>query len=390
MASFAAIRSRKQAVEAQHMSTILNLSLTHVSRPRKTIEALLEESGVRVNGGKPWDIRVFDERFYARVVREGSLGFGESYMERWWDVEDLEELVYRLLSSRIDERVLSWRDMLAYASAALLNRQRRARAFTVGERHYDIGNDLYECMLDSRLIYSCGYWEEARTLEAAQRAKLDLVFRKLDLKPGQRVLDVGCGWGGGLEYAAREYGVEGVGITISREQADYARSKCAGLPIEIRLQDYRDMRGDFDHIYSIGMFEHVGPKNYRRYLQIMRRCLRPGGRFLLHTIGARRASRRGNDPWIDKYIFPNSKLPTDPQITAAMKGLFGTAGRQAIGAHYVPTLRAWRANFERHWPTLRKTRDDAFFRMWKFYLCSSAATFRAAKNEVWQFLLTPV
>jgi cyclopropane-fatty-acyl-phospholipid synthase len=372
------------------MSTIMNFSLTHVSRPRKTLEALFEESGVRINGGKPWDIRVFDEGFYARVLREGSLGFGESYMERWWDVEDLEELIYRLLVSRIDERVLTWRDVLAYASAALLNRQRRARAFTVGERHYDIGNDLYECMLDSRMIYSCGYWEEARTLEAAQRAKLDLVFRKLDLKPGQRVLDVGCGWGGGLEYAARQYGVEGVGITISREQADYARNKCAGLPIEIRLQDYRDMRGDFDHIYSIGMFEHVGPKNYRRYLQTMRRCLRPGGRFLLHTIGAKHASRRGNDPWIDKYIFPNSKLPTDPQIAAAMKGLFGTGGRQAIGAHYVPTLRAWRANFERHWPTLRKTPDDAFFRMWKFYLCSSAASFRAAKNDVWQFLLMPV
>ncbi|HEY2534888.1 MAG TPA: cyclopropane fatty acyl phospholipid synthase [Xanthobacteraceae bacterium] len=373
------------------MSTIMNFSQSHVSRPRKTIEALLGESGVRINGGNPWDIRVFDEGFYARVLRQGSLGFGESYMERWWDVEDLEELVYRLLSARIDERVLTWRDVIAYASAALLNRQRRARAFAVGERHYDIGNDLYEHMLDSRMMYSCGYWQTARTLDEAQRAKLDLVFRKLDLKAGQRVLDVGCGWGGGLEYAAREYGVEGVGITISREQADYARGKCHGLPVEIRLQDYRDLRGDFDHIYSIGMFEHVGPKNYRGYLRTLRRCLRPGGRFLLHTIGANRASsRRGNDPWIDKYIFPNSKLPSDPQIATALEGLFAIAGRQAIGTHYVPTLRAWRANFERHWQTLRKTRDDAFFRMWKFYLCSSAATFRAAKNDVWQYLLTPV
>lgn len=372
------------------MSTILHFSPSHASRPRKAIEALLRECGVRINGNDPWDIRVFDEHFFARVLREGSLGFGESYMERWWDVEDLEELVYRLLSARLDERVWTWHDVLAYCSAALFNRQRPARAFTVGERHYDLGNDLYECMLDSRMIYSCGYWQGARNLDEAQRAKLDLVFQKLELKPGQRVLDVGCGWGGALEYAAKQYGVEGVGVTVSREQAAHARQRCAGLPIEIRLQDYRDMRGDFDHIYSIGMFEHVGPKNYRRYLNIVRRCLRPSGRFLLHSIGANGAGKhRGNDPWIEKYIFPNSKLPTQPQVQAAIKGLFRINGRQAIGPNYIPTLRAWRANFERHWPLLRKTRDDAFFRMWEFYLNSSAATFRAGKNDVWQFLLTP-
>jgi cyclopropane-fatty-acyl-phospholipid synthase len=286
--------------------------------------------------------------------------------------------------------VWTWRDVLAYCSAALFNHQRPARAFTVGERHYDLGNDLYEAMLDSRMIYSCGYWQSAHNLDEAQRAKLDLVFQKLELKPGQRVLDVGCGWGGALEYAAKQYGVEGVGITVSRAQAAHARQRCAGLPVEIRLQDYRDMRGDFDHIYSIGMFEHVGPKNYRRYLDIVRRCLRPSGRFLLHTIGANGAGkRRGNDPWIEKYIFPNSKLPTQPQVASAIKGLFRINGRQAIGPNYIPTLRAWRANFERHWPLLRKTRDDAFFRMWEFYLNSSAATFRAGKNDVWQFLLTP-
>lgn len=372
------------------MSTIPNFSPSRLSRPRKLVAGLLEECGIRIDGGNPWDIRVFDEDFFARVLRQGSLGFGESYIERGWDTGDVEELMYRLLSARIDERVRTWRDVIAYASAVLFNRQRPARAFAVGERHYDLGNDIYELMLDSRMIYSCGYWENARTLEEAQRAKLDLVFQKLALKPGQRVLDVGCGWGGALEYAAREYGVEGVGITISREQADYARKKCAGLPIDIRLQDYRDLRGDFDHIYSIGMFEHVGPKNYRRYLHTLRRCLRPGGRFLLHTIVAIRANNRSStDPWIDKYIFPNSKLPTEAQIAAAAEGLFDIAGRQAIGSHYIPTLRAWRANFERHWPTLRLTRGDVFFRMWEFYLSSSAATFRAGKNDVWQLLLMP-
>jgi cyclopropane-fatty-acyl-phospholipid synthase len=328
---------------------------------------LLEQCGVHINGANSWDIQVFNEDFYARVLREGSLGFGESYMERWWDVGDLEELIYRLLSARLDERVRTWPDLLAYLSAILVNRQRRARAFLVGERHYDIGNDLYEHMLDPRMIYSCAYWERAHTLEEAQRAKLDLVFGKLALKPGQRVLDVGCGWGGALAYAARTYGVEGTGITISREQADYARAKCAGLPVEILLQDYREMRGDFDHIYSIGMFEHVGPKNYRTFMQTMRRCLRPDGRFLLHTIGVNRAgARRSNDPWIEKYIFPNSKLPTEGQIMAASRGSFRVAGRQAIGSNYVPTLRAWRANFERYWPTLKRTRDDVFFECGSF------------------------
>ncbi|HEV7357865.1 MAG TPA: cyclopropane fatty acyl phospholipid synthase [Steroidobacteraceae bacterium] len=372
------------------MATTWNLSQSHSSRPRRTLEELLDDCGVHINGSNPWDIRVFNEDFYARVLHQGSLGFGESYMERWWDVGDLEELIYRVLKARLDERVQTWRDVIAYLSAAFVNRQRRSRAFVVGERHYDIGNDLYERMLDSRMIYSCGYWENANTLEEAQRAKLDLVFRKLALQPGQRVLDVGCGWGGALEYAAREYGVEGVGVTISREQADYARKRCAGLPIEIRLEDYRETRGDFDHIYSIGMFEHVGPKNYRTYMQTMRRCLRPGGRFLLHTIGANRTSvRPGNDPWIEKYIFPNSKLPTESEISAATGGLFNVVGQQSIGLHYVRTLRAWRANFERSWPTLKRTRDDEFFRMWEFYLNSSAATFRSENADVWQWLLTP-
>ncbi|HEX3913299.1 MAG TPA: cyclopropane fatty acyl phospholipid synthase [Steroidobacteraceae bacterium] len=371
------------------MSTTWNLSQSHSSRVRRTVEDLLEDCGIQINGSNPWDIRVFNEDFYARVLHQGSLGFGESYMERWWDAGDLEELIYRLLKARLDERVHTWRDVVSYVSAAFFNRQRRSRAFEVGERHYDIGNDLYECMLDSRMIYSCAYWENADTLEEAQRAKLDLVFRKLALKPGQRVLDVGCGWGGALEYAAKEYGVGGVGITISREQADYARKRCEGLPIEIRLEDYRETRGDFDHIYSIGMFEHVGPKNYRTYMQAMRRCLRPGGRFLLHSIGAnRRSGRNSNDPWIEKYIFPNSKLPTEAQIGAAIQGSFAVAGRQAIGSNYVRTLRSWRANFERNWPMLRRTRADAFFRMWEFYLNASAATFRAEKNDVWQWLLT--
>jgi cyclopropane-fatty-acyl-phospholipid synthase len=371
------------------MRTSWILPWVQANRMRGAVERLLERCNVQIDGNGLCDIRVHNEGFYARLLADGSLGLGESYMERWWDVMDLEGLIYRLLEARLDEQVRTWRDVVAFLTAKTSNPQRRARAFQVAERHYDLGNDLYECMLDRRMIYSCAYWEAADTLEEAQRAKLKLVFDKLDLRAGRRVLDVGCGWGGALQLAAQDYAVEGVGVTVSREQADYARRMCAALPVTIHLQDYRDIRGQFDSIYSIGMFEHVGPKNYRTYMDTLRRCLGRDGRFLLHTIGANRPSRT-NDPWIEKYIFPNGKLPTREQINAALEGLFKVVNWQSIGTHYVRTLHEWRSNFETHWPRLKTTRDERFYRMWHFYLSASAASFRAGKNDVWQVLLEPV
>ncbi len=255
-------------------------------RPRRIVTQLLSDCGVRINGDAPHDIRVRNEDFYARALINGSLGLGESYMDGWWEADDLDGFIYRLIHAQLDERVFSWRNFAAYLIASDFNLQRRGRAFQIGERHYDLGNDLYECMLDKRMIYSCAYWESATTLEEAQRAKLELIFKKLDLKAGQRVLDIGCGWGGALQLAASEYDIEGVGVTVSQEQAQYARQMCAGLPVAILLHDYRDLRSTFDRIFSIGMFEHVGAKNYRTYMQTVRRCLKPDGRFLLHTIGA--------------------------------------------------------------------------------------------------------
>jgi cyclopropane-fatty-acyl-phospholipid synthase len=388
------LRSAENTVATRGPATTLDGKRTRrqsragASHAKRRILGLLQECGVTIDGSDPRDIRVLDERLYARVLTDGSLGLGESYMDGWWTVHDLDGFVYRLLAARIDERVRTWRDVTSYCCALLFNLQRRSRAFQVGQRHYDIGNDLYERMLDRRMIYSCGYWHSAMTLEAAQEAKLELVFRKLGLQHGQRILDIGCGWGGALKFAAEQYQVEGVGITISEEQASYARAICIGLPITILLQDYRDLQGSFDHIYSIGMFEHVGVKNYRTYMQTAHRLLRPGGHFLLHTIGAMKSANR-TDAWLEKYIFPNSVLPSQRQIAEAIDSLFAIESWQCIGPHYDRTLLAWRTNFEKHWPELSHRRDARFFRMWRFYLSASAASFRARKNDVWQVLLAP-
>ena len=362
------------------------------SRARRRLTRLFAEAGVEVDGTNPWDVQVHDERFFGRVIAHGSLGLGESYMDGWWYARDLDGFLYRVVTARLRSRVFTWTDLFAGLTASLSNLQRPARVFEVGEKHYDIGNELYAAMLDHRMIYSCAYWANAPTLDAAQEAKLELVFHKLGLRPGDRVLDVGCGWGGALRFAAEKYGVSGVGVTIAREQAELARRACVGLPISIRLQDYRALTADepanrFDHIWSIGMFEHVGPRNYPRYFETLRECLLTGGKFLLHTIGGFESTNR-IDPWMNRYIFPNAVLPSQQQIVAAIDGLFVVDGWQRIRRHYEPTLLAWRDNFERWWAREGR-RDERFRRMWMFYLSGCAAVFRSGQMDVWQVLLTP-
>ncbi|MDQ6647615.1 MAG: cyclopropane fatty acyl phospholipid synthase, partial [Pseudomonadota bacterium] len=288
---------------------------------KKRARDLLAYAGIHIDGSAKTDLRVRDDRLYAHVFAHGSLGLGEAYMDGWWDADDLPGLCTRLLTAGIDQKLKTLDSLLAHLKARFINLQRGERALEVGKVHYDLGNDLFHAMLGKRMVYSCGYWARADNLDDAQAAKLDLVCRKLQLKTGQRVLDIGCGWGEALKYAAENYGIEGVGITISQEQADYARQLCAGLPIEIRMLDYRDLDDRFDAIYSIGMFEHVGGRNYRTYFETVRRCLKEDGLSLLHTIGSNSAPAQP-DPWIEKYIFPNSMIPAASQVTAAMENLF--------------------------------------------------------------------
>jgi len=358
-------------------------------RLRHRVEGLLAEAGVGIGGHRPQDIQVHDPDWYGRVLAQGSLGLGESYMDGAWEANALDIFLLHLMRARIDERVHGLGEITDALRARLFNLQSGSGSYEVGKRHYDLGNDLYQAMLGRRLVYSCGYWAEADNLDDAQEAKLDLICRKLGLRAGQHVLDIGCGWGEALKFAAERYGVSGVGVTISAEQAEYARQLCAGLPIEIRLQDYRELDERFDAVFSVGMFEHVGDKNYRRYFEVARRCLRAEGLFLLHTIGSN-ISRHRTDPWIARYIFPNSMLPSAQQITEASEGLFVLEDWHSFGADYDLTLQAWRANVEAAWGRLDPDRyDERFRRMWRFYLAASMASFRCRHAQLWQLVLSP-
>jgi cyclopropane-fatty-acyl-phospholipid synthase len=344
-------------------------------------------AGIQIDGTRPFDLRVHDGSFYARVLRDGALGLGESYMDGHWDCEALDVLVAKMLDARLNERVPDLRTLAFMAAARLVNLQTRARAFEVADRHYDLGNDLYEAMLDRRLAYTCGYWKGARDLDEAQEAKLDLVCRKIGLRQGMRVLDLGCGWGCFARFAAERYGARVTGYTISSQQVALGRKLCAGLPVEIVLDDYRNAQGSFDAVLSIGILEHVGCKNYSTYMQVVDRCLAPGGVALVHTIGANRAGRILN-LWFHKYIFPNAVLPSLAQITAAMEGRFVPEDVHNIGPDYDPTLMAWHANFERAWPSLRARYGERFRRMWRFYLLSCAGAFRARYVQLYQIVAT--
>ena len=353
---------------------------------KKLVRQLLDLAKVRIGGQEPHDILVHNPGFYPRVVAGGSLALGESYMDGWWDCDALDCFFERILSADLDQKVKrSWPAAWAVVKARLTNAQGRARAFEIGRRHYDIGNELFSLVLDKGLNYSCAYWRGAETLDEAQAAKLELTCQKLKLKPGMQVLDIGCGWGGFAAYAAKHYGVEVTGVTVSREQANLARRICDGLPVRIELLDYRELRQTFDCIVSIGMFEHVGEVNYRTYMQVVNRCLKKGGLFLLHTIGGNR-SLRTVDPWFARYIFPNSMLPSAHQITAAAEGLFVLEDWHSFGPDYDRTLMAWYRNFITNWTQLRQYYDERFYRMWTYYLLSSAGSFRARRNQLWQIV----
>lgn len=362
----------------------------HRERLDRAVRSLLAPAGIELGGTRPHDIRITDERFYAVGLSGGFSGVRDAYVEGWWETDRLDEVTSRILAC--DARLpYAGRLTLAFSALAgrLANLQSLRRANQV-RAHYDLGDDLFQAMLDVRRVYSCGYWRQATTLDEAQEAKLDLVCRKLGLQPHMRVLDIGCGWGGFAQYAAERYGVSVVGITVSRDQARLAAELCAGLPVEIRLADYRTLaatRETFDAVASIGMFEHVGYKNYRRFMALVAALLRPEGLFLLHTIGGNR-SRTSYDPWMSRNIFPNAHLPGVRQIAGASEGLLVVEDWHNFGPDYDRTLMAWHANFERAWPRLRERYGERFHRLWSCYLLTCAGSFRARINQLWQIVFS--
>lgn len=355
---------------------------------RSKITRIFAQAGITVNGTNPWDIQVHDERLFNRLISRGSLGLGESYMDGWWTADELDTFFKRIMSARIEQYfAFSLPNVILYLKSLVFNMQTRSRSRKVAQEHYNLGNDLYMSFLDPYNQYTCGYFSDTEELNTAQEKKLQLICDKLQLKPTDRVLDIGCGWGGFCKYAAETIGCQVAGVSISNEQIAYAKDFCKGLPVDIQKKDYRDLNGTYDKILICGMIEHVGYKNYRRIMKKVYELLPDHGLFLLHTIG-NSTSMHNTDPWIAKYIFPNSMIPSVTQLTGAAEGLFVMEDWHNFGIHYVSTLKAWCKNFEKNWDSIRNTYGDRFFRMWRYYLLSCAGYFDSRKGQLWQVVFS--
>lgn len=359
-----------------------------INNAKINFQKLAEFAGVAINGDRPFDIQIHNENLYERILRGGALALGESYMDGWWDCRSLDQFIDRILRARLEDRIKKdWKLIWHILQSRIFNLQKSSRAFQVGKRHYDIGNDFYQQMLDKRMLYTGAYWKNAKDLDEAQEAKLELVCRKIGLEPGMTVLELGCGWGSFAKYAAEKYGVKVTGVTVSKEQVELGRKMCNGLPVEIKLQDYRSVSGKYDRVISIGIMEHVGYKNYRTYMKIVNRTLKDDGIALIHTIGSNISDTTSN-PWTTKYIFPNGMIPSIAQIGRAMEGLFVMEDWHNFGPDYDKTLMAWYNNFEMAWPDFKDKYGERFYRMWCYYLLSSAGAFRSRHIQLWQIVMT--
>ncbi|PCI25442.1 cyclopropane-fatty-acyl-phospholipid synthase [Candidatus Peregrinibacteria bacterium] len=352
---------------------------------------MLQEAGITVNGSNPWDIHIHNDNFFLRLLFYGTVALGESYVDGWWDVEKLDQFVYKLLDAKLVDHksytlqhpIAKILNKLRFLSPLFFNKQNKTQASKDVKYHYNIGNDLFEAMLDKRMNYSCAYWKNAKNLDEAQEAKLDMICKKLKLEPGMSVLEIGCGWGGFAKYAIEKYGVRVRGITLSENQRDYALKYCKGLNFQADIIDYREIQGQYDRVVSIEMIEHVGPKNYQEYFQVIDRCLKKEGLCLIQFDG-KSESLHWNDVWIEKYIFPNTVTPSPKQITTAIENLFFIVDWEDFTKDYHTTMMEWDKNIDKNWETLKKNYDERFYRMWKFYLLYCPATALAKSQHLWQ------
>ncbi len=360
----------------------------------KVVTQLLDLADIKINGDRPQDMTVHNHDVYSRLLKEASLGLGEAYMDGWWDSQSVDNMVYHMLKADLKKKVKGDAKLaLITLMSRLFNLQSRARSVQVADTHYNLDNTLYNYMLGRTMSYTCAYFKGTEDLDTAQDQKHDLICRKLGIKKGDRVLEMGCGWGGFAEYATKHYDCELVSINISKEQVAYAKERCKELPVTFHLCDYRDKqifnpRGElFDKAVSIGMCEHIGYKNYRQWLQIVSESLKPDGLFLLHTIGGN-ISTTTCEPWTRKYIFPNGMLPSIQQLGSAIENIFVMEDWHNFGAYYDKTLMAWHQNFVTHWDKLKDRYNQRFYRMWVYYLLSCAGMFRARDAGLWQIVLS--
>ena len=365
---------------------------TRSSEAEGIIRELFGLADIEIGGTNRGDIQVTDPRFYERTLRGASLGFGEAYMDEWWETDALDVTIDKIMRANLKQKIQgSWKLKALTAKAVLMNLQSKQRSGPSVEAHYDIGNDLYTRMLDERMVYTCGYWKHATTLQEAQDAKLDLVARKLGLAPGMRVLDLGCGWGGMASWAAEKYGCSVLGVSLSKDQVALGNEmwgpRGKKLDVELRLCDYRDVQGTFDRVISIGMMEHVGPKNHRDMMKVIHRTLADDGVALVHTIANNKSLRHGT-AWIEKYIFPNAVAPSLAQLGRSMEGLLVPEDLHNIGPDYDPTLMAWWANFDRSYKEIAHRYDRRFYLMWKFYLLAAAGGARSRDGQLYQVVMT--
>jgi cyclopropane-fatty-acyl-phospholipid synthase len=363
---------------------------------RRIITGVLEQADIRVGGDRPWDLRIHHDRFFPRAMR-GSLGVGESYMDGDWDAGSLIEFFRKTMDAGLQMHPLLRINRVAKeVHARFRNLQTRRRSRAVAEEHYDLDHRMYAQFLGPWNQYTCCFFDGTDDLEEAEICKLEMICDKLEIESGDRVLDIGCGWGGFAKYAASTRGCSVVGISLSDEQIEYARDYTEGLPVEIHRMDYRDLPesplGTFDKVLICGMIEHVGYRNYRQLMKVVHTVLAQDGLFLLHTIGNRH-NTAVVEPWIEKYIFRNSMAPSMQQLTRAAADLFVIEDWENYGHYYVPTLQAWHDNFNRNWDRIRaldgpRPFDERFRRMWNFYLMSSRAAFEVEDLHLWHLVMT--
>lgn len=345
-------------------------------RSKKIAQKILRSVDVEVNGNRPWDIQVHNDKFYSHALANGSRGFGEAYVDGWWDSDDMAELVNRLLKTK-NYVTHDIETLITVVWLKLFNAQRKKAVIA---EHYDLGNDLYESFLDPYMQYSVGY-KNVGDLNTSQEEKLKFLCEKLQLKKGDRVLDIGCGWGGLAKYAAENYDCHVTGVTLSHEQMTYAKKLCESLPVSIIQKDYIDVEDKFDKIFACEMIEHVGHNNYRKFMKKVHSMLKDDGlALILASVGENKA-KRGFDPWLEKYLWPGGMIPSNRKLNQAMKGLLIINEKNTDVFDYDKTLLRWFDNFERNWSNMSDKYDERFYRMWKCYLLMCAGSFRAGLNK---------